>query len=226
MNVPDVGRGDRRKARVGVGLMWEVVRRGSDSRPRDQMDFSFADCWRVTHSEPPLTDRYVESASIVTGGLQLLAQGPAHGKSPTDARYCECIRTRNFFYFSHCSAISSLHSPGSLGRGLPFITKTFCLQWRDKDILWLWPFWMVKEEILRALGGEGFPQDLTEEAFHRRHKPWLYSTSELCGCEKLYCPSLCFPVLAGDDNTQITLLRRGCWGSYEIIWKAPKANAP
>lgn len=28
-----------------------------------------------------------------------------------------------------------------------------------------WPLLMAKEETLRALGGKGFPQDLTEEAF-------------------------------------------------------------
>ena len=80
------------------------------------------------------------------------------------------------------------------------------------------PFLMIKEEILRTLRGKGFPPDLTKEAFHRRHKPWVYSTSELCSCEKLNFPSLCFPVLAGVIILRSFPLRRG----WDPIWKPLK----
>lgn len=48
-----------------------------------------------------------------------------------------------------------------------------------------------------------------------------YSKSELYGCEKLNSLCLCFPVLAGDDDTQMMLLRRSCWGSQKNGYEKP-----
>ena len=77
--------------------------------------------------------------------------------------------------------------------------------WTTREVP-LKPFVMVKEDILRTLRGKGFPPDLTKEAFHRRHKPWVYCTSKLCGCE-LSQPL--FSCVSQGGNTQIIPPEKG-----------------
>lgn len=89
-------------------------------------DFGVGGCFRVTPLEPPLTG---ESDNIITGGLQLLAQAWHIESPPINASYL-VHKEPDTSNLSHCLAFSPLHSPELTMKGLPLVTKVFCLKTR------------------------------------------------------------------------------------------------
>lgn len=123
-------------------------------------------------------------------------------------------------------------------KSFPLVIKPFCVKTltcgKGTRSLELWPLWVVKEEILRALGQRISTQTSPEKVLCREHKPWLYSTSECYVCEKLHPGSLHFPVfkwgwyshnypekrLLGDQEIPQAKLLRQMLHEYSLYYRA------
>lgn len=145
----------------------------------DRLQCGFQPCCLlgVTPCELPFTYLYngivtIPTNTIGKGGIKPLAQGLAQA-SPHNCDAVYCPRTGGSLL-----GLFSLLTSWLTMKSLPLVTKTFYLKTltcrKGTRSLELWPLLVVKEEILRALGGQRIsPQTSPEEVLCREHKTWL-----------------------------------------------------